>query len=75
VVLGGCLITHLDNEIGKHIKEIIRRVVRKPPDNQEQSRKPDTINQIVRTLRRGPEYPYDLMFPTHSSWPDDGSKT
>jgi hypothetical protein len=67
--------THMDDQVAKHIKEMILRITRRPLDNQEQSRKPDTIYQIVRILRRGPEYPCDLMPPKQSSWWDDTPKT
>jgi hypothetical protein len=65
----------MDDEIAKHIKEMILRITRRPPDNQERPRKPDTVNQIVRILRRGPDYPYDLMLPTGSPWRNDTPKT
>ena len=67
--------THMDDEIATHIKAMILRITRRPPDNQEQPRKPDTVSQIVRILRRGPDYPYDLMPPIRSSWWDDTPKT
>jgi hypothetical protein len=67
--------THRDDEIAKHIKAMILRITRRPPDDQEQPRKPDTVSQIVRILRRGPDYPYDLMPPTRNSWSDEGPTT
>jgi hypothetical protein len=67
--------THMDEQVTKHIKEMILRITRRPTDNQELPRKPDPLNQIVRTLRRGPEYTYYLMPPTRSAWPDDTPKT
>jgi hypothetical protein len=67
--------THMDDQVAKHIKEMLRRVTRRPPSNQEQSRKPDIVNQIVMILRRGPEYPSDLMTLTRSFRWDDTPKT
>jgi hypothetical protein len=75
VVLGGCRMTHMDDQVAKHIKEMILRITWRPLDNQEQPRKPDTLNQIVRMLRRGPEHLCDLMPLKQSSWWDDTPKT
>jgi hypothetical protein len=63
VVLGGCLMTHMDDEIAKHIEEIIRRVVRKPSENQGQPIRLGTLNQVVRMLRRG-HYPMNFDQPS-----------
>jgi hypothetical protein len=48
--------THMDDEIAKHVKEMIRRVTEKPRENQEHPTRPDTLIQVVRMLRRGPDY-------------------
>jgi hypothetical protein len=53
--------THMDDQVAKHIKEMILRITPRPTENQERPREFDTLNQIVRTLRRGLDYPYDLM--------------
>jgi len=47
--------THMDDQVAKHIKEMISRIKQNPTDNQEWPCKPDTLNQIIRTLRRGPD--------------------
>lgn len=60
--------THIDDQVAKHIKDMIRRAIRKPTDNQEQPCSPDTLNQVVQALKRGPD-PYDLMRLSHSAWP------
>jgi hypothetical protein len=43
--------THMDDRVAKHIKEMIRRITQRPSDNQEQPTRPDTLNQVVRMLR------------------------
>ena len=67
--------THMDDQAAKHIKEMIRKIARKPTDNQERPRKPDTINQIARTLRQGPDHPYELMLPTRFPSRGEGPTT
>ncbi len=64
--------THMDDQVAKHIKEMILRIKQNPTDNQEWPRKPDTLSQIVRTLRREPDYPYDLMRLGRSAFSDEG---
>jgi hypothetical protein len=44
--------THMDDQLAKHIKEMILKIKRKPTDNQERPRKPEPLDQIVRILRR-----------------------
>jgi hypothetical protein len=39
--LGGCPMTHMDDQLAKHIKEMIRKITRKPTDNQEPPRSPE----------------------------------
>jgi hypothetical protein len=56
--------THMDDQIAKHIKEMIRRVVRKPSERQEHPTRPDTLNQVDRMLRRRPEYLLDFDQPS-----------
>ncbi len=55
--------TNIDDQVAKHIREMILRIKRKPTDNQEPPRKPDTLNWIARTLGREPDYPLDLLPP------------
>jgi hypothetical protein len=64
VVLGGCLMTHMDDQIANHIKGIIRRATRKPREAQEQPKRPDTLNQVVRILRRGHDQPLNVDQPS-----------
>jgi hypothetical protein len=33
--------THMDDQLAKHIKEMIRKITRKPTDNQEPPRSPE----------------------------------
>jgi hypothetical protein len=58
----------MDDQLAKHIKEMLRKIRQKPTEQQERPRKPDTINQIARMLRRVPDYPYDPRPSTHPSW-------
>ena len=39
--LEGCPMTHMDDQLAKHIKEMIRKITRKPTDNQEPPRSPE----------------------------------
>ena len=55
--------THMDDQVAKHIKEMISRIKQNPTDNQEWPCKPDTLNQIIRTLRRGPDRIHGLIPP------------
>jgi hypothetical protein len=66
--------THMDDQIAKHIKEMILRIKRKPTDNQEPPRKPEPLDRIVRILRSPPNRLYDLTPPTRSSWRDESSR-
>lgn len=61
--------THMDDQVAKHIKDMVRRVPRKPNKDQERPTKPDTLNQIVQALRRGADNPYDLL---RFTWDDEG---
>jgi hypothetical protein len=56
--------THMDDQVAKHIKEIIRRVVRKPSESQQRPPQADTLTQVVRMLRRGPDYPMNFDQPS-----------
>jgi hypothetical protein len=67
--------THMDDQDAKHIKDMIRRVMQRSSENQEQSASLDTLTQVVRVLRRGPDYPYDLVPPVRFQWRDNGPKT
>jgi hypothetical protein len=53
--------THMDDQVAKHIKDMVRRIMREPSKSQEQPAKPDTRNQVVQVLRQGPAYPYELV--------------
>jgi hypothetical protein len=55
--------TTTDDELAKHIKEMILRITRRSTNNQEPPRKPDTLKRIARTLGREPDYPLDLLPP------------
>jgi hypothetical protein len=66
--------THMDDQVAKHIKEMILKITRKPTDNQGPPRKPEPLDQIVRILR-SPYHPHDLTFPTRSPWHDESSRT
>jgi hypothetical protein len=63
--------THMDDRVAKHITDMIRRVMWKTPENQEQP----PLHQAVQAPKRGSDYPDDLMRLARSPWPDDGSKT
>jgi hypothetical protein len=66
--------THMDDQVAKHIKEMILKIKRKPADDQEQPRKPEPLDQIVRILRSPPNSLYDLT-PPRSSWCEESSQT
>jgi ethanolamine ammonia-lyase small subunit len=65
--------THMDDQVAKHIKEIIRRVVRKPSESQQRPTQADTLTQVVQALRRTPDCPDDLMRLARSTWREEGS--
>jgi hypothetical protein len=73
--LNGCLMTHMDEQIAKHIKEMVARVARKANGNPEPPTRSDTLIQVVQALRSRPDYPYDLMHLAYSTWDDEGLKT
>jgi hypothetical protein len=56
--------THMDDQVAKHIKEMILKIKRKPADNQEPPRKPEPIDRIAHLLRSPPDRPYNLTFRT-----------
>jgi hypothetical protein len=56
--------THMDDAVAKHIKDMIRRVTRKPSESRQRSPQADTLTQVVRTLRRGPDYPMNFDQPS-----------
>jgi hypothetical protein len=74
VVLGEGQMTRMDDQVAEHIKEMILRIKRKPTDNQEQPRKPHTLNEIIRTLRRGPDRIHGLVppkcYPQEDNYPE-----
>jgi hypothetical protein len=53
--------THMDDQVAKHIKDMVCRIMREPSESQEQPAKPDTLNRVVQVLRQGPVYPYELV--------------
>lgn len=67
--------THMNDQVAKHIKAMIQRIRWKDPENREGDSKPDTLNQIIRTLRRGPDRVHDLIPPRYYPQQDDGSGT
>jgi hypothetical protein len=67
--------THMDDQVAKHIKAMIQRIRRKSTVKHEDHSKPDTLNQIIRTLRRGPDRIHDLIPPRCYPLQDDGSGT
>jgi hypothetical protein len=58
--------THMDDQVAKHIKEMILKIKRKPTDNQERPSKPEPLQRIARILQSPPNSIYDLTFPTRS---------
>ncbi|QRM35664.1 hypothetical protein [Microvirga sp. VF16] len=66
--------THMDDQLAKHIKEMILKIKQHPTDDQEQPSKPEPLQQIVRILQSS-RHPYDLTFPTRSPWHDESSRT
>jgi hypothetical protein len=52
--------THMDDQVAKHIKEMILKIKRKPTDNQQPPRRPESLNRIVGILRSPPNSFYDL---------------
>ena len=71
VAARGALTAHMDDRVVRHIKDMIRRVIRTTPQNQEQP----PLHQAVQAPKRGSDYPDDLMRLARSLWLDDGSKT
>jgi hypothetical protein len=67
--------THMDDQVAKHIIAMIRRIARKPTEDHESDPKSDTLNRVIRILRGSPEWSYDLMPLTPSSWWDDHRET
>jgi hypothetical protein len=65
--------THMDDRVAKHIKQMIRRAIWKVPENEERPHTPDTLNRIIRTLRRGPDRVHGLIPPRCYPLQDDGS--
>jgi hypothetical protein len=66
--------THMDDQVAKHIKAMIRRIRQKHPEPQDESPKPDELNRVVKILRSR-DYPYGLMPPTRATRRDGGSRT
>ena len=67
--------TQMDDQVAKHIKQIILGVTRRPTDDQEQPTRPDILSQVVKMLRRGPDRIYGLIPPRHLPLRDDSSGT
>jgi hypothetical protein len=55
--------THTDDQVAKHVKDMILRITREPGESQERPRKPDTTNRIIGMLRRGPDRIHGLIPP------------
>jgi chaperonin cofactor prefoldin len=53
--------TNMDDQIAKHIRELLLKATKKASDNAELTREAEALNRVVRTLRRAPDYPYDLV--------------
>ncbi|SCZ13452.1 hypothetical protein SAMN02927923_04448 [Microvirga guangxiensis] len=66
--------THIDDQVAKHVRELILKAIRKPMDHQEQPPNPDTLNQIVRILKRRSDSSWDQLRLTRSSSSDKGLK-
>jgi hypothetical protein len=66
--------THMDDQVAKHIQEMVRRATRKVGQYQEQPPKPDTLSRIVQGLKQGPDDFYDLIPPRHLLLRDDRSE-
>jgi hypothetical protein len=62
----------MDDQVAKHIKTMLRRVMRKAPGNNKEE---FPLHQAVQALKRGADYPYNLLCLARSTWSDDGSKT
>jgi hypothetical protein len=56
-------VTHMDDQVAKHIKEMIQTIRWENTEKPKGDFKPNTLNQIIRTLRRGPDRVYDLIPP------------
>jgi hypothetical protein len=54
----------MDDQVAKHIEDMIRRVTRKPDEAHEQQSKRNTLNQVVRMLRREPDCPMNFDQPS-----------
>jgi hypothetical protein len=67
--------THMDDQVAKHIREMILKITRKPTDNQERPRRPEPLDRIIRILRLPPDRRYDLTLPTRSVWRDEDPRT
>lgn len=67
--------THMDDQVAKHIREMLHRVMQNSDESQRQPPKPGTLSQVSQALRRGPDYPYDLVRLTRSLWADEIPRT
>ncbi len=68
--------TNMDDQVAKHIRELLLRTTRKASDDPERSRESEALNRVVRVLRGGSDFSWELMPPsTRYLWWDDGSKT
>jgi hypothetical protein len=65
--------THMDDQVAKHIKEMIRRIKQRPTETHDEGPHPDTLNRVARILRRGND-PYGLIPLTRSPWWDADPK-
>jgi hypothetical protein len=67
--------TNMDDQLAKHIRDLLLKATRKASDNPELTREAEALHRVVRTLRRAPDYPYDLVLSAGFRWQDKGSKT
>ncbi len=67
--------THIDDQVAKHIRDMLRRVMQKPDENEEKPTRSDTLNQVVQILRRAPDCPYDLIGFIRVIWDENNRKT
>ena len=67
--------THMDDQIATHIKTMIQRIRWESTEKHEGDSRPDTLNQMIRTIRRGPDRVHDLIPPRCYPVQDEGSGT
>ncbi|WP_201865159.1 hypothetical protein [Microvirga soli] len=65
--------THMDDQLAKHIKAMIQKIRHKPTEDHEGGSEPDALKRLVRILRRSPEWSYDPVSLTRVPRRDAGS--